>query len=87
MGRMLIVLGMVFIVAGVAVVAMEHMGGPGISAQGPAQSWFSRLPFGRLPGDIRYRGRNVTVFAPLGTSLLLSALFTLILLVLSRLRR
>ncbi len=86
MGRMLIVFGILLIVAGVAVTAMEHMAGPGSSA-GANQSWFSRLPFGRLPGDIRYRGRNVTVFAPLGTSLVLSVLLTLVLLVLSRLRR
>lgn len=90
MGRMLIILGVLLIVAGVAVVALEHMSAPGTAQGGAArsmQSWLSRLPFGRLPGDVRYRGRHVAVFAPLGTSLLLSVLITLVLLVLARLRR
>jgi hypothetical protein len=81
MGRMLITLGVLLIVAGLIVVALEHTAGQG------ARGWLSRLPLGRLPGDIRYRGRNVTVFAPLGTSLVISALLTLVLLVISRLRR
>lgn len=84
MGRMLITMGVLLIVAGLVVIALEHTAGPGGAQAG---GWMSRLPFGRLPGDIRYRGRNVTVFAPLGTSLLLSALLTLVLLVLARLRR
>ena len=45
------------------------------------------LPFGRLPGDFSYRGRNVTVFAPLGTSIVLSILLSLILYAISYLRR
>lgn len=83
---MLILFGVLLIVMGLAVIWLEHAAG----ARGPSQGlpgWWNRLPFGRLPGDIRYRGRNVTVFAPLGTSLLLSVLLTLILLILARLRR
>ena len=34
------------------------------------------LPLGRLPGDISYRGKNFSVFAPLGTSILLSLLLS-----------
>jgi hypothetical protein len=45
------------------------------------------LPLGRLPGDLSYRGRGFQVFAPLGTSLLLSALLSLLLYGLSRWRR
>ena len=45
------------------------------------------LPFGRLPGDLSYRGRHVQVFAPLGTSVLLSILISLILYALARFRR
>lgn len=37
------------------------------------------LPLGRLPGDIVIRGRRVTIFLPLATSLLLSLLLTLLL--------
>ncbi len=35
------------------------------------------LPLGRLPGDFLWRGRHSVVFAPLGTSLLLSLLLSL----------
>ena len=37
------------------------------------------VPLGRLPGDLVYRGRNVTIFIPLATSVLLSVLLTLLL--------
>jgi hypothetical protein len=30
------------------------------------------MPLGRLPGDISYRGKSVSVFFPLGTSILIS---------------
>lgn len=45
------------------------------------------LPFGRLPGDIAYRGRNVSVYFPLGTSILLSIVLSLIFYLISHLRR
>ncbi len=35
------------------------------------------LPLGRLPGDFVWRGRHSVVFAPLGTSLVLSLLLSL----------
>jgi hypothetical protein len=37
----------------------------------------SRLGVDRLPGDVVYRGRNVTVYAPLGLMLLLSLVMTI----------
>lgn len=45
------------------------------------------FPLGRLPGDISYRGKNFTVFAPLGTSILLSLLLSAIVYFVSRFRR
>lgn len=45
------------------------------------------LPLGRLPGDISYRGKNFTVFAPLGTSILVSLLLSAILYLFTRFRR
>jgi hypothetical protein len=45
------------------------------------------LPLGRLPGDISYRGKNVSFFAPLGTSLLVSLLLSAILYLVTRFRR
>lgn len=71
MGRLLVILGGVLILAGLMVMGLERLG----------------LGFGRLPGDLVWRGRRSTVYAPLGTSLLLSVLLSLILYALSRFRR
>jgi hypothetical protein len=45
------------------------------------------LPLGRLPGDVAYRGKHVSVFFPLGTSILISVVLSLLLYLLSRFRR
>jgi hypothetical protein len=45
------------------------------------------LPLGRLPGDISYRGKNLNVYFPLGTSILLSVVLSLVFYFLSRFRR
>jgi hypothetical protein len=45
------------------------------------------VPLGRLPGDISYRGKNVSVFFPLGTSILLSVVLSAIFYLISRFRR
>ncbi len=37
------------------------------------------LPLGRLPGDIVYRGKNMTFYFPLVTCLLLSLILSLVL--------
>ena len=42
------------------------------------------LPFGNLPGDITYQKKNLTVFAPLGTMLLISLILTIIFNIFSR---
>jgi len=62
-GRMLIVLGIVLIAAGILFSLGE------------------RLPirFGRLPGDIVYRGRNTTFYFPVVTCILISVILSLIL--------
>jgi heme/copper-type cytochrome/quinol oxidase subunit 2 len=62
LGRMLITLGIVLIVVGVLV------------------SFAGRLPFrlGHLPGDIHIQGKNVTVYLPITTCILLSALISLV---------
>lgn len=44
------------------------------------------LPVGRLPGDILYRGKNTTFYFPFTTSILLSAVLSLVLYVIGRLR-
>ncbi|WP_239461240.1 DUF2905 domain-containing protein [Occallatibacter savannae] len=45
------------------------------------------VPLGRLPGDISYRGKNVSVFFPLGTSILVSVALSVIFYLISRFRR
>jgi Protein of unknown function (DUF2905) len=71
MGRLLIYLGILFIAAGLVIIALGRMG----------------VPLGHLPGDITYRGKNVSVFAPIGTSIVLSVLLSLLLYVIARLLR
>ena len=61
MGRILIFAGIVLLAAGLLVLLLNRLG----------------LPLGRLPGDLSWRGKHVSVFAPLGTSLLLSLLLSL----------
>jgi hypothetical protein len=62
MGRTLVIAGLVLVAVGLLVMLLGRLG----------------LPLGRLPGDISYRGKNVTVFAPLGTCLLLSVVLSLV---------
>jgi len=45
------------------------------------------LPLGRLPGDFTWRGKNTVVYFPLGTSILLSILLSLILFLIGRFKR
>ena len=70
-GRLLIGLGCVLLVAGAVVLLLGKAG----------------VPLGRLPGDISYRGKNMRVYFPLGTSILLSVLLSLAFYLISRLRR
>ncbi|HZT70725.1 MAG TPA: DUF2905 domain-containing protein [Terriglobia bacterium] len=41
-------------------------------------SRFSFFGLGHLPGDIRYKGKNTTIYFPLTTCIILSLVFTLI---------
>jgi hypothetical protein len=45
------------------------------------------LPLGRLPGDVAYRGKHVSVYFPLGTSILISIVLSILFYVFSHLRR
>lgn len=48
-------------------------------AAGLLWPWLSRLPWGRLPGDIAIEREGFGFYFPLGTSLLISALLSLLL--------
>ncbi len=71
LGRLLIGLGLVLLVAGGLVLLLGRTG----------------VPLGRLPGDISFRGKNLSVYFPLGTSILLSIVLSLVFYLLSRFRR
>lgn len=45
------------------------------------------LPLGRLPGDVAYKGKHVSVYFPLGTCILISVVVSVIFYLLSRSHR
>jgi len=49
-----------------------------IVAIGILWPWLSKIPFGRLPGDIVINRPSVRIYFPLATMLLISLLLTLI---------
>ena len=63
LGRWIVTLGLILAAVGLLVMAAEKLS-------------FFRL--GRLPGDIVYRRKNSVFYFPLATSVLLSALLTLV---------
>lgn len=63
LGRLLLIIG-----GGIALIGLLLMLG------GRLFPWF-----GRLPGDIRYQGENVSCFFPIVTSILLSIILTVLL--------
>jgi len=71
LGKALVGIGLLLAVIGVVLILAARFG----------------LPLGRLLGDITWRGRNVSIFVPLGTSILVSVVLSAILFLLSRLRR
>lgn len=71
LGRMLLGLGLLLIVVGPVLVIAARFG----------------LSQGRLPGDISYQGKNATVYFPIGTSILISFVLSILFYVISRFRR
>jgi hypothetical protein len=71
LGKLLIFLGAILLLAGVAVLLLSRM----------------NLPLGRLPGDLVYRGKNTSVYFPLATSLVLSVVLSIVLYLFSKWRR
>jgi hypothetical protein len=71
LGRVLVGIGLMLVFAGGILLLLGRTG----------------IPLGRLPGDISYRGKHFSFFAPLGTSLLVSLALSALLYILSRFRR
>jgi len=70
-GRVLVLLGVLFVVVGGVVMLLGRTG----------------LPLGRLPGDIVYKGKSTTFYFPLATSILLSVVLSIVLYAIGRFRR
>lgn len=71
LGKALVGLGFLLLVAGVGFILAGRMG------------W----PLGRLPGDFAWKGRHFQLFFPLGTSIAISVVLTVVLWLLFKLRR
>ena len=72
LGKILITAGVVLAITGLVLVV---------------GSKFSFFGLGRLPGDIAYKGRNVSVYFPIVTSLVVSVALTLLLWLISWITR
>jgi len=68
---MLVILGISLVVIGGILILLGRTG----------------LPFGRLPGDILYRGTNTTFYFPLATSILVSVVLSIVLFLIRWLNR
>jgi hypothetical protein len=55
-----------------------------IAAVGVVVTIVGALGLGRLPGDFAFKGRNVRVYVPLASSILVSIVLTILLNVLAR---
>jgi hypothetical protein len=71
LGKLLVLVGAVAIVAGLALMLLGR----------------ANIPLGRLPGDVVYRGKNSTFYFPLATSILVSVVLSVVLYVIGRFRR
>jgi hypothetical protein len=71
LGKTLVVIGLVLALVGGAILLAGRVG----------------LPLGRLPGDFSYKGKNVSFYFLLGTSILISVVLSALLYFISRVRR
>lgn len=71
LGKALVGLGLLLAVIGAVLMLADRFG----------------LPLGRLPGDIAYRGKNVSVYFPLGTSIVISIVLSILFYLISHFRR
>jgi hypothetical protein len=71
LGKLLVLLGGIAVVVGLALILIGR----------------TNLPIGRLPGDIVYRGKNTAFYFPLASSILLSLVLSGLLYLIGKLRR
>ena len=68
LGKALIGMGLLLVAVGVVLVLAGKL----------------NIPFGKLPGDITYQKKNLTIFAPFGTMLVVSVVLSIIFNIFSR---
>jgi hypothetical protein len=71
MGKMLVGIGLAIALVGALLVVASRTG----------------LPLGRLPGDFAYKSKGFSFYFPLGTSILISVILSLIFYLISLFRR
>jgi Protein of unknown function (DUF2905) len=71
LGKLLVVIGAVAIVAGLGLMLLGR----------------TNVPLGRLPGDIVYRGKNSTFYFPLATSIVVSVVLSVVMYLIGRFGR
>jgi hypothetical protein len=71
LGKTLLGLGILLAIIGAALLLAERIG----------------LPLGRLPGDMAYKGKHFSFYFPLGTSILISIVLSVLFYLISRLHR
>jgi hypothetical protein len=70
-GKLILGIGVFLVLIGVILTLLGRMG----------------VPLGRLPGDFVHKGKNGTVYFPIGTSILISIILSVVLFILSRFSR
>jgi hypothetical protein len=68
LGRIFLIIGVIFLVLAAIFYLASRL----------------NIPLGKLPGDLVIQGKNLTCIIPLATSIVLSILFTIILMIFSR---
>ncbi len=71
LGKTILMLGLILVAAGAVLLFAGRIG----------------LPLGRLPGDFAWRGKNFRIYFPLGSSILISVVLTVLFYLISRFRR
>ena len=71
LGKLLVLLGGTIVILGLGLILLAP----------------TNVRFGRLPGDIVYRGKNTTFYFPLATSMVVSLALSILLYVIGRMRK
>jgi hypothetical protein len=71
LGKLLVFLGAMIVLVGVGMVLAGR----------------ANFPLGRLPGDFVYRGKNTTFYFPLGTSIVISVVLSVVMYLVGRIRK